>query len=100
MLRRSVLTTIVLALVWTGSVAAQMKDAPKAAPKSTRLTLDINSAPENEMVSLGIDRVVAKKIVEGRPYRSKRDLVTRQLLTAEQYDKFKNLLVAKRAAKK
>ena len=43
---------------------------------------------------------LAKKIVEGRPYRNKRDLVTRQLLTKEQYDKVKDLIVAKRSPQK
>jgi len=47
-----------------------------------------------------IDRPLAKKIVEGRPYRNKRDLVTRQLLTKEQYDKVKDLIVAKRYPQK
>jgi DNA uptake protein ComE-like DNA-binding protein len=61
--------------------------------------VDINTAPESDIVSVGIDRAVAKKIVEGRPYRNKRDLVTRQLLTKEQYEKLKNSLVAKRPKK-
>lgn len=60
--------------------------------------LDINSASEAEMVSIGIDKAVAKKIIEARPYRNKTELVSRQLLTKVQYDKLKDSLIAKRTA--
>jgi len=66
---------------------------PINAPKA----VDINSAAESEIIAVGIAGPVAKKIIDGRPYRSKRDLVTRQLLTPEQYDKFKDSLIARRA---
>lgn len=62
----------------------------------TKKQLDINSASEDEMVSIGIEKAAAKKIVESRPYRSKAELVSRQLLTKVQYDKLKDSLVAKR----
>jgi DNA uptake protein ComE-like DNA-binding protein len=91
MLRRSFVGLFVLALVWTLSLGAQTMK-PKI--------VDINSAPEAEIASVGIEKAVAKKIVEGRPYRNKRDLVTRQFLTMEQYDKVKDLLIAKQAPKK
>ena len=51
------------------------------------------------MVSIGIDRAVAKKIVDGRPWRNKRDLLTKQVLTKEQYEKLKDSLVAKQPKK-
>jgi len=38
--------------------------------------------------------------VQARPFRSKADLVSKQLLTQEQYDKVKDLLVAKQVPKK
>ena len=60
--------------------------------------IDINSASEDEMVSIGIEKAAAKKIVEARPYRSKAELVSKQLLTKVQYDKLKDSLVAKRPA--
>jgi len=60
--------------------------------------IDINSASEDEMVSIGIEKAAAKKIVEARPYRSKAELVSKQLLTKAQYDKLKDSLVAKRPA--
>lgn len=59
--------------------------------------VDINSASEEEMVAVGIEKAAAKKIVEARPYRNKTELVSRQLLTRAQYDKIKDSLVAKQA---
>ena len=38
-------------------------------------------------------------IVDGRPYRNKRDLVTKKLLTPEQYDKLKDQVVARQPKK-
>jgi DNA uptake protein ComE-like DNA-binding protein len=61
----------------------------------TKKQVDINSATEEEMVSVGIEKATAKKIVEARPYRNKAELVSRQLLTRAQYDKLKDLLIAK-----
>lgn len=61
--------------------------------------VDINSATEAEIVAIGIEKAIAKKIVEARPYRAKTDLVSKQLLTREQYDKLKDQLVAKQPTK-
>lgn len=57
--------------------------------------IDINSASEEELVAVGIEKAAAKKIVEARPYRNKTELVSRQLLTRAQYDKLKDSLIAK-----
>ena len=101
MLRRNFVGILALAFVSTAALSAQVKEMPKTPGKSINeaKVVDINAAPESDIVAVGIDRAVAKKIVEGRPYRNKRDLVTRQLLTKEQYEKFKNSLVAKRPKK-
>jgi competence protein ComEA len=87
MLRRSFAVLAVLALIWTISLGAQK-------------IIDINSAPETEIAAVGIDKTVAKKIVDSRPYRNKRDLLTRNLLTMDQYEKVKDLIVARQPAKK
>jgi|SRR6476646_8228516 competence protein ComEA len=98
MLHRNVIGIVVAALLSTAALAAQVKEMPRTPIKSINETkiVDINTGTESDFVNLGIDRAVAKKIVDGRPYRSKRDLVTRQVLTKDQYDKFKSSLVAKR----
>ena len=101
MLRRNFVGILVLALVWTVGLGAQVKEMPRTPvkPINEPRIVDINSAPEVDIASIGIERTVAKRIVDGRPYRSKRDLVTRQLLTKEQYEKLKNSIVAKRPKK-
>jgi competence protein ComEA len=60
--------------------------------------IDINSASEEEMVAIGIEKAAAKKIIEARPYRNKAELVSKQLLTRPQYDKLKDLIIARQAA--
>jgi DNA uptake protein ComE-like DNA-binding protein len=94
--RTSLVGAIVLAVAVMWSVAAGAQIKTMNAPK----IVDINSAPEADIVAVGIDKTAAKKIVEGRPYRNKRDLLTRQLLTRDQYEKVKDLLVAKQMARK
>ena len=99
MLRRNIVGIVVLALVCTVALGAQIKEMPRTPvkPINAPKAVDINSAAESEIIAVGIAGPVAKKIVDGRPYRNKRDLLTRQLLTPEQYDKFKDSLVARRA---
>jgi competence protein ComEA len=96
MLRRNIAGILALTLLCGVAALAQVKEMPKTPVKPLNARpVDINSAPEAEIVTVGIDKAVAKKIVEGRPYRNKRDLVTRQLLTMEQYDKVKDLIIAR-----
>ena len=99
MLRRNFVGIAVLGLLWTVVLTAQVKEMPRTPvkPINSPKSVDINSAPESEIVAIGISAAVAKKIVDGRPYRSKRELLTRQVLTEEQYEKFKDSLVARRA---
>jgi DNA uptake protein ComE-like DNA-binding protein len=102
MLRRNLVGLLVLALAGTIAFGAQVKEMPKTPVKPINPSpsiIDINAAPEAEIVSVGIDRAIAKKIIEGRPWRNKRDLLTKQLLTKDQYEKVKDSLVAKRAKK-
>jgi DNA uptake protein ComE-like DNA-binding protein len=88
MIRRHVtgILLIVLALTLSSMAIAQSKKQ-----------VDINSASEEEMVSIGIEKATAKKIIESRPYRNKTELISKQLLTRAQYDKLKDQLVAKQS---
>jgi DNA uptake protein ComE-like DNA-binding protein len=90
-----------MALAGTVAFGAQVKEMPRTPVKPINQSsiVDINTAPEADIVSIGIERAAAKKIVEGRPWRSKRDLVTKQVLTKDQYEKLKNSLVAKQPKK-
>lgn len=98
---RKTLAGIGLALMCAAVVAAQVKEMPKTPnrPISAKI-VDINSAPEADIAAIGIEKSVAKQIVDGRPYRSKRELLTRRLLTADEYNKFKDFIIAKQPPKK
>jgi hypothetical protein len=89
---------VTLTFICTAALAAQVKEMPRTPVRTINATkaVDVNSAAESDIIAIGITGPVAKKIVDGRPYRNKRDLVTRQVLTQEQYDKFKDMLVARR----
>jgi competence protein ComEA len=101
MLRRSFLGIVALAVLGTVALAAQVKELPKTPVRPLNAKIvDINTAAEADIAAIGIEKAIAKKIVDGRPYRNKRDLVTRQLLSQEQYDKVKNQIVAKQPPKK
>jgi competence protein ComEA len=101
MLRRSFLGIVALAVLGTASLPAQVKELPKTPVRPLNVKIvDINTAPEADIAAVGIDKAIAKKIVDGRPYRNKRDLLTRQLLSQDQYDKVKDQIVAKQPPKK
>ncbi|MGB9149318.1 MAG: helix-hairpin-helix domain-containing protein [Burkholderiales bacterium] len=60
--------------------------------------VDINTATEAEMSALPvIGDAIAKKIVAGRPYKGKDDLVKNKVLTAKEYAKIKNKIIAKQS---
>jgi len=106
MMRRIVAAVFLFTLAFTISASAgQVKDMKKTSPtvlnnKAPANAVDINSASENDLVAIGLDRAVAKKVVDARPFRSKHDLVTKQLLTQDQYDKLRDKIVARRSTKK
>ncbi len=87
--------------------AAFAQAAPKApsATKSSKTAksklVDINSASKNALDALpGIGAAYSQKIIDGRPYNSKRDLVSRNILPQATYDGIKDQIVAHRAGKK
>jgi competence protein ComEA len=58
--------------------------------------VDINTATEAEMSALPvIGDAIAKKIVAGRPYKGKDDLVKNKVLSDKEYAKIKNKIIAK-----
>lgn len=72
--------------------AAKLKD--DAAAKAKRI--DINSASKEKLKTLpGIGDAEADKIIAGRPYLSKAQLLTHNVLPENNYEPIKRLIVAK-----
>lgn len=58
--------------------------------------VDLNSATKAELTKLpAVGDAIADKIIAGRPWRSKYDLVVKKVVTRSQYDKFAKLVIAR-----
>ena len=59
-----------------------------------------NAAPRPQLVKLpGVGTGIAEKVIAGRPYQSKLELLNRKLVTKSAYDKFSALVIAKQASR-
>jgi len=75
----------------TKSTTHKAHAAKKAAPK-----VDLNSASKEDLMKLpGVGDAIAQKIVDGRPYKGKGELLTKKVVTRSVYGKIRNLVIAK-----
>lgn len=80
----------------TGSGKTAQKTDTKSSKKPAGALLDINSASEKDLRELpGIGEAYAAKIIAGRPYRAKNDLVRKKIVPEATYAKIKDQIIAK-----
>jgi competence protein ComEA len=57
--------------------------------------MDINTASKDDLEKLpGIGPATSQKIVDGRPYKTKRELLTKKVVSQSEYDKIKDNIIA------
>jgi DNA uptake protein ComE-like DNA-binding protein len=94
-----------MGMIGAAVIAVPAMAAPSAsgapAPADTRAALpvqhyiDLNSASRKELMTLpGVDAALAGRIIASRPYLSKTDLVTKDVLPVGPFLSLKHLVVA------
>lgn len=97
-----VLALFVLALFPSLGVAQAAGSKPAGKTAATQAAsadlLDINSCTKEQLDALpGIGTVYSQKIIDGRPYKAKTDLVKKKIIPQATYNKIKDKIVARQS---
>jgi DNA uptake protein ComE-like DNA-binding protein len=101
MTRRRFLLPFALLLALFAFAPPSIAQTSKAKPVATKTALlDINSTWKADLIALpGIGEVYSQKIIDGRPYARKDQLMSKKIIPQATYDKIKDSIIAKQATK-
>jgi competence protein ComEA len=78
-----------------GSKPEAMATPVQMAKTAAADKLDINTATKDQLKALpGIGDAYSQKIIDGRPYRAKNELVQKKIIPQATYDKIKDQIIA------
>ena len=93
-LAATLLLGVLAAPVAISAQSSQKSAATTASPSATN-KLDINTATADQLKAFpGIGDAYSKRIIDGRPYTAKNQLVTRGILPQGVYNKIKDNIIA------
>jgi DNA uptake protein ComE-like DNA-binding protein len=79
-----------------GAAKKGTNPAEEKAPAKAVQSIDINTATQEELKAIpGVGDVYSAKIIKGRPYKRKDELVQRGILPQRIYDKIKDRIIAR-----